>query len=80
MHRTKVSRSFDEQKNSTSHLYRFAWMEILKAVAVLFKLFDTERVNKKPTIIREGFFNKTSECECVIRLRHEGTLTEKELE
>ncbi|KAJ6194680.1 cytochrome P450, partial [Bipolaris maydis] len=59
---------------------RFAWMDILKAVAVLFKLFDTERVNKKPTIIREGFFNKTSECECVIRLRHEGTLTEKELE
>lgn len=52
----------------------FAWMEVLKAVAILFKLFDVERVNKKPTVIREGFFNKASECECIIKLRHQSFL------
>ncbi|EUC43620.1 hypothetical protein COCMIDRAFT_100407 [Bipolaris oryzae ATCC 44560] len=56
----------------------FAWMEILKAVAVSFRLFEVKRVNKTPTVIREGFFNKASECECVIRLRHEGTPTDND--
>ncbi|EXL71481.1 hypothetical protein FOPG_12784 [Fusarium oxysporum f. sp. conglutinans race 2 54008] len=48
----------------------FAWMEILKAVAVVFKLFDVKRMNPKPTVVREGFFNKAVECEVEIRKRH----------
>lgn len=47
----------------------FAWMEILKAMALLFKLFDVERLNDKPTMIREGFFNKAAECEVKLRKR-----------
>jgi hypothetical protein len=47
----------------------FAWMEILKAVAIVFKLFDVERMNKEPTVISEGFFNKASECKVSIRRR-----------
>ncbi|KAK2690182.1 hypothetical protein QWA68_010903 [Fusarium oxysporum] len=48
----------------------FAWMEILKAVAIVFKLFDVKRMNPKPTVIREGFFNKAVECEVEIHKRH----------
>ena len=44
-------------------------MEILKAMVVTFKLFDVQRANPDPTVIREGFFNKAAECEAEIRLR-----------
>lgn len=45
----------------------FAWMEILKAIVVVFKLFDVRRANGgAPTVVREGFFNKAAECEVVI--------------
>ncbi|QGI76992.1 hypothetical protein CEK25_001898 [Fusarium fujikuroi] len=47
----------------------FAWMEILKAVAVVFKLFDVRRINLEPTVVREGFFNKAVECEVEIHKR-----------
>lgn len=47
----------------------FAWMEILKAVAVVFKLFDVRRINPEPTVVREGFFNKAVECEVEIHKR-----------
>ncbi|CAJ0551509.1 Ff.00g114390.m01.CDS01 [Fusarium sp. VM40] len=47
----------------------FAWMEILKAMVIIFKLFDIRRLNSNPTVIREGFFNKAAECNTEIRLR-----------
>lgn len=48
----------------------FAWMEILKAIVVVFKLFNVTRANGgAPTVVREGFFNKAAECEVVIRRR-----------
>ncbi|KAF5535251.1 benzoate 4-monooxygenase cytochrome P450 [Fusarium phyllophilum] len=47
----------------------FAWMEILKAVAVVFKLFHVKRMNLKPTVIREGFFNKAVQCEVEMHKR-----------
>jgi len=45
----------------------FAWAEVLKAMALLFKLYDVERSHGKPTVLREGFFNKATECEVVLR-------------
>ncbi|KAG5656897.1 hypothetical protein KAF25_011066 [Fusarium avenaceum] len=47
----------------------FAWMEILKAMVIIFKLFDIRRLNFNPTVIREGFFNKAAECNTEIQLR-----------
>ncbi|KAF4334741.1 benzoate 4-monooxygenase cytochrome P450 [Fusarium beomiforme] len=47
----------------------FAWMEILKAVVIIFKLFDVKRANPEPTVVREGFFNKAVECKVEIRKR-----------
>ncbi|KAF2856837.1 cytochrome P450, partial [Plenodomus tracheiphilus IPT5] len=47
----------------------FAWMEVLKALAVLFKLLDVRRATHEPTLIREGFFNKATECMCFVTLR-----------
>lgn len=47
----------------------FAWMETLKAVVVVFKLFHVQRRNDKPTVVREGFFNKAVECEVEIHKR-----------
>lgn len=52
----------------TGH-FSFAWMEILKAVVLVFKHFEVERLNDNPTTIKEGFFNKASECEVRIRKR-----------
>jgi hypothetical protein len=52
-----------------ANISSFAWMEILKAMVLLFKLFDVERLNDKPTVIREGFFNKAAECEVKVRRR-----------
>lgn len=54
--------------NYTRHR-SFAWMEILKAVTIVFKLFEVERANQSDTVIREGFFNKATECEVVINRR-----------
>ncbi|EMD84995.1 hypothetical protein COCC4DRAFT_154476 [Bipolaris maydis ATCC 48331] len=47
----------------------FAWMEILKAVVVVFKIFDVKRTNPHPTVVREGFFNKATECEVRLQKR-----------
>jgi benzoate 4-monooxygenase len=44
-------------------------MEILKAMVIIFKLFDIRRLNFNPTVIREGFFNKAAECNTEIQLR-----------
>ncbi|CEL01791.1 hypothetical protein ASPCAL01369 [Aspergillus calidoustus] len=40
----------------------FAWMEMFKTLAALFKLFHIERVPVGDTQLREGFFVKTKEC------------------
>jgi benzoate 4-monooxygenase len=42
--------------------FSFAWMEILKAMATLFRLFRLTRMASESTVIREGFFNKAVEC------------------
>jgi benzoate 4-monooxygenase len=47
----------------------FAVMEILKAMAVLFRLFNVTRIKSGPTILREGFFNKATECTATIERR-----------
>ena len=47
----------------------FAWMEILKSMATLFRLFDIVRTKAEPTVIREGFFNKAAECTAIIEHR-----------
>lgn len=44
-------------------------MELLKALAIVFKLFNVRRVAGRTTVIREGFFNKAVECECTLSLR-----------
>lgn len=49
--------------------FSFAWMEIVKTLATLFRLFDVERTNHDPTIIREGFFNKAAECNVLLKRR-----------
>ncbi|KAJ5299697.1 cytochrome P450 [Penicillium atrosanguineum] len=47
----------------------FAWMEILKTLATLFKLFDIQRACPVETQVREGFFVKNSECQVRITRR-----------
>ncbi|KAF9894685.1 hypothetical protein FE257_006575 [Aspergillus nanangensis] len=47
----------------------FAWMEMLKTLATLFKLFDMERTHAGGTPSREGFFMKTKECRINLKLR-----------
>ncbi|KNG90019.1 hypothetical protein ANOM_001587, partial [Aspergillus nomiae NRRL 13137] len=47
----------------------FAWMEILKTLATLFKLYQLERVSVGETMLQEGFFVKTRECEIALRRR-----------
>lgn len=49
--------------------HSFAWMEILKSMATLFRLFDVSRTKSEPTTLREGFFNKSTECATTIRRR-----------
>jgi benzoate 4-monooxygenase len=44
-------------------------MEIVKALATLFRLFDVERTTRNPTVIREGFFNKAAECNVLLKRR-----------
>ena len=47
----------------------FAWMQILKAVTVVFKFFHVRRARNTPTVLREGFFNKAEECKVFLELR-----------
>ncbi|KAJ6111186.1 hypothetical protein N7486_003421 [Penicillium sp. IBT 16267x] len=51
----------------------FAWMEMLKALATLFKMFEVRRIVTSQTAIREGFFVKNIECK--IRLQERRTVT-----
>lgn len=37
-------------------------MEAVKALATLFRLFNLHRATETETEVREGFFNKASEC------------------
>lgn len=45
-----------------TYAYTFAWMEVTKAMAALFRIFDVRRSRKEPTSLREGFFVKSAEC------------------
>ncbi|KAL2843745.1 cytochrome P450 [Aspergillus pseudoustus] len=47
----------------------FAWMEMFKTLAALFKLFHIERVPVGGTQLREGFFVKAKECHVTLRRR-----------
>ncbi|KAJ5692356.1 LEC14B protein [Penicillium macrosclerotiorum] len=40
----------------------FAWMEMLKTLATIFKVYRIERAHLQDTQVREGFFVKNSEC------------------
>lgn len=42
---------------------------MLKTLATLFKLFHLERVSVGDTVLREGFFMKSQECEVVLKRR-----------
>ncbi|KAI6081540.1 cytochrome P450 [Hypoxylon rubiginosum] len=44
----------------------FAWMELSKAVAMLFKEFDVVRASEAETVLQEGFFMKGSECNVIL--------------
>ncbi|RVX71143.1 hypothetical protein B0A52_03509 [Exophiala mesophila] len=50
----------------------FAWMEILKALVVVFRHFDVQRDTLEATVIREGFFNKAEECKVCLSRRQKG--------
>lgn len=76
MYRTQVSLSPPAKPSILRNVaqmltlrFSFAWMEIVKTLATLFKLFDVERTNKAPTVIREGFFNKAAECHVLLTQR-----------
>lgn len=47
-------------------------MEILKTLATVFRLYHLERVPAGETVLREGFFVKTKECQVVMRKRVAG--------
>jgi hypothetical protein len=47
----------------------FAWMEMLKTLGTIFKLFSIERATTLDTEVREGFFTKNSECRVKIKKR-----------
>ncbi len=53
----------------------FAWMEINKTLATLFRLFEFERTVEKPSSVREGFFLKIAECVVKIKLKDCSGLT-----
>lgn len=40
----------------------FAWMEMSKTLATIFRLYRFERTTNKPSETREGFFVKVTEC------------------
>ncbi|KAM5453020.1 hypothetical protein McanMca71_000798 [Microsporum canis] len=47
----------------------FAWMELTKTIAMLFRIFDIARAWNESTALREGFFLKCEECYVVIKRR-----------
>ncbi|KAK4498099.1 hypothetical protein PRZ48_010755 [Zasmidium cellare] len=47
----------------------FAWMEILKTIALVFKMFRVERRGKGESRLREGVFLKMEECFVVLERR-----------
>lgn len=47
----------------------FAWTEIMKTLATLFRLFEVTRARETPSDLREGFFNKIGECEVFLKSR-----------
>ncbi|KAL3421834.1 benzoate 4-monooxygenase [Phlyctema vagabunda] len=47
----------------------FAWMEMLKTLATIFRLFKFERTISRPSDSREGFFVKITECNVKISFR-----------
>lgn len=48
----------------------FAWMEMIKTLATLFKTFRFERLGKeKSTVLHEGFFVKAEECWVEVTVR-----------
>ncbi|KAF2501404.1 cytochrome P450 [Lophium mytilinum] len=47
----------------------FAWMEMLKTLATIFRLFQFERTISVPSESREGFFVKVIECNVRVGLR-----------
>lgn len=48
----------------------FAWMELSKAAAMLFRQFEVVRTRNGPADLIEGFFLKAEEC-CIVILRRE---------
>lgn len=42
--------------------HSFAWMEMLKTLGTIFKMFRIKRATLLETEVREGFFMKNSEC------------------
>ncbi|KAH7082879.1 cytochrome P450 [Paraphoma chrysanthemicola] len=44
----------------------FAWMQLLKALTVVFRLFHVRRARSEATVLREGFFQKATECVCLL--------------
>ena len=61
--------TFDFVPNMLTEFKSFAWMEMTKTLATLFKLFSFERAINAPTILREGFFLKAEECKVILKLR-----------
>ena len=74
MHRTQVSfqQPSTRCRESTSKLTStgsFAWMEIMKAMATLFRIFEVTRLREEATVLREGFFVKSAECWVALKKR-----------
>lgn len=44
-------------------------MEMLKALATIFKLFEVKRIQTNRTAVREGFFVKSMECKIELKER-----------
>jgi len=74
MYRTQVSLSQPSTLGSQSiskltNPASFAWMEMMKAMATLFRLFEVRRLRDDATVLREGFFVKSTECWVAIKHR-----------
>ncbi len=48
----------------------FAWMEMMKTLATVFRLFNFVRSTTSVTELREGFFVKAKECWIEVERRH----------
>ena len=44
-------------------------MEMTKAIATLFRLFEVTRLREEATVVREGFFVKSTECWVSLKTR-----------